>query len=77
MNTQLNPQTCPTCGSAMESGYLYGGNLFGSFQWAAKEPTLWDAANPSGEGIGDGSHLTFTSLKGFRCSKCRALLINY
>ena len=77
MNTSPGLSNCPSCGSPLDPGYLYGGNLFGSFQWAEKEPTIWNAANPSGEGIGDGSHLTFTSLKGSKCCRCRALFLSY
>lgn len=61
----------------MDAGYLYGGNLMGSFQWTSTEPSLWDALNPSGESIGDGAHLTFTTLQGARCPHCRVLLLNF
>ncbi len=61
----------------MEAGYLYGGNLMGSFQWTNKEPSLWNAINPSGESIGDCSHITFTALKGAKCPSCRVLLLHF
>ena len=65
--------TCPKCGAAMEAGSVAAESLVGGAKWHKSRSTL----ALGGEKIGDYTTGGLVWFDGFRCSKCRILLMRY
>jgi len=71
--TEGLPPNCPNCGSAMESGSVAAESLVGGAKWHKARSTL----ALGGEKIGDYTTGGMVWFDGYRCVKCRILLMRY
>lgn len=71
------PEKCPICGAKMERGTLRSHSSAGStaVYWGPFDWGYWSSKGKKTERIGYG--FVKVDLKGFRCAKCKVLVLSY
>jgi hypothetical protein len=68
---------CSFCGGDIELGCLLGKDSVFAFQWYAGAPSFWKNVIPHGESVGQTDLLYGTFTTGWRCCKCRKIVLDY
>ena len=81
MKGNANQIKCPFCSGPVETGSLLGNINFpyvqDGFQWFGGEPTVWKNLMELGDPIGKVESLKGAYVTGFRCNKCRKIVLSY